>query len=81
MFLFVTTQHFFLQANIFLEPFSFDVHHNMTFRMPSLMYGTQLSEEGLPCAIKGFDYKALYNIWKCPKIMMNVAVRCIIYAT
>ena len=58
-----------------MEPYSQDVKEKITMKVPSLMYGTQYSEEGaLKCAIPGYDYKAIYDIWDCPKIRMNVAV-------
>lgn len=62
------------QSTAFLEPFTADVGSPIKNGMPALMYGTQLSEEGLKCAIPGFDYNKLYDIWSCPRIVMNVAV-------
>lgn len=62
------------QSTAFLEPFTADVDSPIKNGMPALMYGTQLSEEGLKCAIPGFDYNKLYDIWSCPRIVMNVAV-------
>lgn len=68
------------QSTAFLEPFTADVDSPIKNGKPALMYGTQLSEEGLKCAIPGFDYNKLYNIWSCPRIAMNVAV-CITVAS
>lgn len=64
----------YFQSTVFLEPFTADVGSPIKNGMPALMYGTQLSEEGLKCAIPGFDYNKLYDIWSCPRIVMNVAV-------
>lgn len=61
------------KSTVFLEPFTADVDSPIKNGMPALMYGTQLSEEGLKCAIPGFDYNKLYDIWSCPRIVMNVA--------
>ena len=42
--------------------------------IPALMYGTQLASEGHPCSIPGLDYNQFYDIWKCPRIVIEVAV-------
>ncbi|KAK3086072.1 hypothetical protein FSP39_013067, partial [Pinctada imbricata] len=60
-------------SNVFLEPYSQDVKQKINLHVPSLMYGTQYSEEFKRCAVPGYDYKAIYNIWDCPKFLMNVA--------
>ncbi|XP_056008965.1 uncharacterized protein LOC125663743 [Ostrea edulis] len=60
-------------STIFLEPFTNDVKIPIKNGMPALMYGTQLSEEGVKCSIPGFDYNKLYDIWSCPRVVMNVA--------
>ncbi|XP_033763653.1 chlorophyllase-2, chloroplastic-like [Pecten maximus] len=60
-------------ASVFLEPYSKNVKTKMGFQMPALMYGTQLSEEGLPCAIKGFDWNQFYDVWQCPKIKLEAS--------
>ena len=57
-----------------MEPFTTEVDTPIKNGMPALMYGTQLSEEGLKCSIPGRDYNKLYEIWSCPRIVMNVAV-------
>ena len=39
------------------------------------MYGTQLAEEGLvKCNIKTYDYNQFYRVWKCPRVVVEVAV-------
>ncbi|XP_033731444.1 chlorophyllase-2, chloroplastic-like [Pecten maximus] len=60
-------------ASVFLEPYSNNVKTKMGFQMPALMYGTQLSEEGHPCAIKGFDWNQFYDVWQCPKIKLEAS--------
>nr|XP_022337363.1 chlorophyllase-2, chloroplastic-like [Crassostrea virginica] len=60
-------------STIFMEPFTTEVDTPIKNGMPALMYGTQLSEEGLKCSIPGRDYNKLYEIWSCPRIVMNVA--------
>ncbi|XP_061196820.1 uncharacterized protein LOC133205095 [Saccostrea echinata] len=60
-------------STIFLEPFTTEIETPIKNGMPALMYGTQLSEEGVKCAIPGFDYNKLYDIWSCPRVVMNVA--------
>lgn len=57
-----------------MEPFTTEVDTPIKNGMPALMYGTQLSEEGLKCSIPRRDYNKLYEIWSCPRIVMNVAV-------
>lgn len=64
-----------MQSTAFLEPMSFNANTNMTFKMPAIMYGTQFSEEGITkCCLKGMDWNQFYSIWKCPRIVMEVAV-------
>ncbi|OWF41093.1 uncharacterized protein LOC110462918 [Mizuhopecten yessoensis] len=58
-------------ATAFLEPYSKNAKTKMNFQMPAFMYGTQLSEEGLHCAIKGLDWDQFYEVWLCPKIKME----------
>ena len=62
-----------------MEPFTTEVDTPIKNGMPALMYGTQLSEEGLKCSIPGRDYNKLYEIWSCPRIVMNVAVSTRMY--
>lgn len=62
------------QSTIFMEPFTTEGDTPIKNGMPALMYGTQLSEEGLKCSIPGRDYNKLYDIWSCPRLVMNVAV-------
>ncbi|XP_071175016.1 uncharacterized protein [Mytilus edulis] len=61
------------KSTVFLEPYSQDVKDKIDIKMPAFMYGTQLSEEGNKCAIPGYDYNTFYDLWSCPKIVMNVA--------
>ncbi|VDI71522.1 Hypothetical predicted protein [Mytilus galloprovincialis] len=60
-------------STIFLEPVSFDVKEKVDIRMPAFMYGTELSTVGHQCVIPGFSYNKFYEIWGCPKIVMEVA--------
>lgn len=53
---------------------SFDVKEKVDIRMPAFMYGTELSTVGHQCVIPGFSYNKFYEIWGCPKIVMEVAV-------
>ena len=47
--------------------------------IPAMMYGTQLASEGLvPCSVSGVDYKQFYEIWKCPRIEVEVAVSIVV---
>lgn len=67
--------YFFIQSTVFLEPYSNDVTEKVHLDKPAFMYGTEFSEETLmKCAIPGHDYNTFYDIWGCPKIVMNVAV-------
>lgn len=60
---------------MFLEPFSLDIKEKVDVGIPAFMYGTELSEVGsTKCAIPGFDYNKFYDIWSCPRLVMNVAV-------
>lgn len=63
-----------LQSTIFLEPVSFAIIENIPVMIPALMYGTQLSTVGNKCVIPGFSYNKFYDVWNCPKIVMEVAV-------
>jgi hypothetical protein len=59
---------------VFLEPFSLDVKEKVDVGIPAFMYGTELSEVGLTkCVIPGFDYNKFYDIWSCPRLVINVA--------
>ncbi|KAL3859429.1 hypothetical protein ACJMK2_009652 [Sinanodonta woodiana] len=61
-------------STVFLEPFSFDVQTPVTDTIPAMMYGTEYCEEGLAtCCVKGKDYARFYDIWKCPRIKVEVA--------
>ncbi|KAH3771271.1 hypothetical protein DPMN_172584 [Dreissena polymorpha] len=47
----------------------------MNYTVPSLMYGTQLSEDGLPhCNVRGYDCIQFYNEWTFPMVALEVAV-------
>ncbi|KAJ8302718.1 hypothetical protein KUTeg_019114 [Tegillarca granosa] len=61
------------QSTIFLEPASYHVKEKINVKLPALMYGTEYSEEGHKCAIPGYDYDKYYDVWSCPRIVMNVA--------
>ncbi|KAK3611442.1 hypothetical protein CHS0354_027167 [Potamilus streckersoni] len=62
------------KSTVFLEPFSFDVQTPVTNTIPAMMYGTEYCEEGLvTCCVKGKDYARFYDIWKCPRIKVEVA--------
>ncbi|KAL5006262.1 hypothetical protein ScPMuIL_015068 [Solemya velum] len=61
---------------LFLEPMSFALSGPVGFRLPSLMYGTQLSEKHKkffpPCVVPGLSYRHFYNNWMTPKVMVEV---------
>ncbi|XP_060062450.1 uncharacterized protein LOC132543012 [Ylistrum balloti] len=63
--------HTMYTAAAFLEPYSKNAKTRMTFQMPALMYGTELSEEGVHCAVKGLDWNQFYNVWQCPRIKLE----------
>ena len=67
------------QSTVFLEPFSFDASTPIEHSTPALMYGTELASIGhpIPCSVKGLDYNQFYKIWKCPRIVVEVAVRVV----
>ncbi|XP_069111664.1 uncharacterized protein [Argopecten irradians] len=58
-------------ATAFLEPYSNNVKTKKNIQIPALMYGTQLSEEGLHCAIKGYDWNQFYDVWQCPRLKLE----------
>lgn len=61
-------------SSAFLEPYSQAIRHSVNHTVPSLMYGTQLAEEGFPpCNIKGYDFEQFYSQWTCPRIALEVA--------
>ena len=64
------------QSTVFLEPFSFDAQTPIEHPIPAMMYGTELASIGhpIPCSVKGLDYNQFYKIWKCPRIVVEVAV-------
>eukprot|EP00058_Branchiostoma_floridae_P025323 XP_002610813.1 hypothetical protein BRAFLDRAFT_127482 [Branchiostoma floridae] len=64
--------HTFSKAALFLEPFSYHFKTPVTFRMPALMYGTELSTQKPECIYVGEGYNHFYDFWQCPKIVMNV---------
>ena len=61
---------------MFLEPVSFRIAEPINYTIPALMYGTQFAEEGLvKCNIKKYDYNKFYSAWKCPRIVVEDAVK------
>ncbi|KAH3804901.1 hypothetical protein DPMN_133193 [Dreissena polymorpha] len=65
------------KASAFMEPNSQLVHGTqlIKYTVPFLMYGTQLSEDGFPhCNLRGYDYIQFYNVWKCPRVPLEVPV-------
>ncbi|XP_013416535.1 chlorophyllase-1 isoform X1 [Lingula anatina] len=61
------------KASVWLEPFSASLKTPINFTHPGYAYGTQLSEEIIPCAIPGYDYRHYYKMWKCPRIMTEIS--------
>ncbi|KAH3776459.1 hypothetical protein DPMN_177918 [Dreissena polymorpha] len=65
------------KASAFMEPYSQLVHGTKlnNYTVPSLMYGTPLSEDGFPnCNVRGYDCIQFYNIWKYLRVALEVAV-------
>ena len=67
------------QSTVFLEPFSIDSQTPVEHTIPALMYGAELSSQGHACSIPGIDYDQFYKIWKCPRIVVEVAVCSSVY--
>ncbi|XP_070182764.1 uncharacterized protein [Littorina saxatilis] len=68
----IQQNHTVAKASVFLEPFSNVATEQVDVKIPVLSYGTQLSEEGFPqCAVAGKDWKQFYNIFSCPRVLME----------
>ncbi|XP_035696755.1 uncharacterized protein LOC118430152 [Branchiostoma floridae] len=70
----IVQNHTFAAAALFLEPFSFHFKTPLTFNMPALILGTEFSTEHPACIWPNEGYDHFYDMWKCPKIVMNVKV-------
>eukprot|EP00058_Branchiostoma_floridae_P025322 XP_002610812.1 hypothetical protein BRAFLDRAFT_94946 [Branchiostoma floridae] len=68
----IVQNHTFAAAALFLEPFSFHFKTPLTFNMPALILGTEFSTEHPACIWPNEGYDHFYDMWKCPKIVMNV---------
>ncbi|XP_076445559.1 uncharacterized protein LOC143283262 [Babylonia areolata] len=69
----ILQNHAIAQASVFLEPYSASAEEALPMRIPTLSYGTELSEKGYPqCAVAGKDWRQFYKVASCPKVMMEV---------
>ncbi|XP_078616824.1 uncharacterized protein LOC144885052 isoform X1 [Branchiostoma floridae x Branchiostoma japonicum] len=64
--------HTFSKAALLLEPFSFNYATPVTFKMPALILGTELSTQPHVCVRPGQGYNHFYDMWKCPRMLMEV---------
>ncbi|XP_019637371.1 PREDICTED: chlorophyllase-1-like [Branchiostoma belcheri] len=62
----------FSKAALFLEPFSYHFKTPMTYTMPAFILGTEFSTEHPACIFPREGYDHFYDMWQCPKIVMNV---------
>lgn len=59
------------KAAVMLEPASFFLNNPLPYKVPSIMYGAELANG--TCSIPGLDFVQWYNIWNCPRIILEVA--------
>ncbi|KAL8619031.1 hypothetical protein ACOMHN_020729 [Nucella lapillus] len=65
----ILQNHIFAQASVYLKPYSASAKETVPVTIPTLSYGTELSEKGFPqCAVSGMDWKQS----PCLKILMEV---------
>ncbi|XP_066296442.1 uncharacterized protein [Branchiostoma lanceolatum] len=68
----ILQNHTLAKAALLLEPFSYHFETPLTFNMPALILGTEFSTEHPRCILPNEGYDHFYDLWKCPKIVMNV---------